>query len=414
MNDTATQQGAARNEPPPQDPDVNSDEVAVRPGPRQAQMEAMAERQEAARLQELDEAMAGDPGLASEQARINDAIVEANAEVGIRHEQTPIEAGLSTQQSIAPSEPAQQGLPQNLQDDPLADFIEMQNGAAMVKAKVNGQDRLIPLADAKRQLQIGVAAEVRMQSAAEREKAAEARERRIIAGEAALVARLKQQQAQPAVPAEADLTEEDLLEEAQDIFNTAFSGTEEDAAKKLAKTLVKIRRSATPAQPQQQIDANEIARQAASMATGMLAQQNKKKDVNTAYQKFKTDYPEILSDANLFKMADDMTETIERENPNWEIAQVMDEAGKRTRNWVKGLSGQLSDTDDKSPLNSVNQNSPSATQSTQTRQDRKAGLVRMPTPAGAAIHSEPTQDSEGEQSPQDALRELRALRGQPV
>ena len=217
MNDTATQQGAARNEPPPQDPDVNSDEVAVRPGPRQAQMEAMAERQEAARLQELNEAMAGDPGLASEQARINDAIVEANAEVGIRHEQTPIEAGLSTQQSIAPSEPAQQGLPQNLQDDPLADFIEMQNGAAMVKAKVNGQDRLIPLADAKRQLQIGVAAEVRMQSAAEREKAAEARERRIIAGEAALVARLKQQQAQPAVPAEADLTEEDLHEEAQDI-----------------------------------------------------------------------------------------------------------------------------------------------------------------------------------------------------
>jgi hypothetical protein len=410
MNDTATQQGAARNEPPVPDPDVNpAKEVEVRMTPRQAQMEALAERQEQARVDELNEAMAADPGLAAEQARINGAIVEANAEAGITHEETQIEAGLQSQKTIAEQPPASPDLPGNLQDDPLADFIEMHNGAPMVKAKVNGQDRLIPLNDAKRQLQIGVASEVRMQSAAQKEKDVEARERRVIAQEAALSARIKTQSEVPVAP---DLSEDELLEEAQDIFNTAFSGTEEDAAKKLAKTLAKIKAAATPAA--QPMDQNAVARQAASMAAGYLTNQAKKKDVATGFAKFKSDYPDIVGDSNLFRMADEATETIEREHPDWTIAQVMDEAGKRTRDWVKNLAGQNPDTGDEPPPTPADQNSPSVAQSTQTRQDRKAGLVRMPTSAAAAVHTTPEPENNAEQSPQEALRELRASRGQPV
>ena len=64
MNDTATQEGAARTEPQV-DPDVKKDEIPTRPNPREAALEAMAERQEQERRRELDEALAADPDLAA-------------------------------------------------------------------------------------------------------------------------------------------------------------------------------------------------------------------------------------------------------------------------------------------------------------------------------------------------------------
>ena len=417
MNDTATQQGAARTEPPAVNPDLKDGEVAVSRSPRDVSLEAMAARQEQARVDELSEAIANDPDLAAQQNRIDSAIRTSNAEAGIRHEEAvPAYGsdGAASVESIHEPQPEPSSLPGSLQDDPLADFIEMRDGAPMVKAKVNGQDRLIPLADAKRQLQIGTAAEVRMQAAAKMESDAKERERRVTAGEAALAARLKTA-SQPAVPAEADLSDEDLLEEAKDIFNTAFSGTEEDAATKLAKTLAKIKRSATPMAQTAQIDANAVARQAASMVYGTLTEQSKKKDVAKGYKAFKDNYPEIVSDGQLFKMADDMTDQIEKENPDWDISQVMDEAGKRTRAWVKGLAGDTQDTGNKPPLTPPgNQNSPAVTLDTQARQDRKAGLVRMPTPAAGAQHHTPESESADEQSPQDAFKEIKKARGQPV
>ena len=92
-----------------------------------------------------------------------------------------------------------------------------------------------------------------MQNAAGIEKRLDERDRKLSAGESALAARLRTVPTHTATPAtpQADLSDDVLLEEATDIFNTAFSGTEEDAAKKLAKTLVKIRNSAvaTPTQP---------------------------------------------------------------------------------------------------------------------------------------------------------------------
>jgi hypothetical protein len=414
MNDTATQQGAARQE----SPDVNAaNEVEIHPNPRNAQLEAMADRQEAARIAEISEAEAGDPGFAANQQRINQAIVDANAEVGIVHESEapafgPNDGAASRERmhpEIVPTVPA---LPAAVAGDPMAEFIEMHDGAPMVKVKVNGQDRLLPFADAKRQLQIGVAAEVRMQGAAQREATVDARERKLSAGEAALQARMNVQAQTPPVPAQPDLSENDLLEEAQDIFNTAFSGTEEDAAKKLAKTLAKIQRSATPvAQPR--IDSGAIARQAASLVQGTLTAEAKKKDVRAGYAQFKTDYPDIVGESYLFKMADDMTGSIEREHPDWAISQVMDEAGQRTRNWVKNLNGET-DNGQPPPPAAPNHNAPLVTQSTQTRQDRKAALVRMPTPAAGAQFHEPEVVTEGEQSPQEAFADLKASRGQPT
>jgi hypothetical protein len=425
MNDTATQQGAAPSGPHV-DPDVKSDELEIRSNPRQAALDAMAERQEQERRQELDEALAADPDLAAAQARIDGQIAESNAEAGIYHDDTPSYGGNIDQNDGAASrkamhqaqpEPARPDLPSNLQDDPMADFIEMVNGQPMVKAKVNGEDRFIPLPEAKRQVQIGVAAEIRMQSAAQKEKEIAAREQKLTASEAALQARSNVLASQPTTPAKLPkgLSDKELEAQATEIFETAFSGTEEDAAKKLAKTLVRIRDSAAArVQPTQPIDTRAIAEQAASIATGTLTAQERKKDVTKGYKAFKDNYPDIVSDPYLFRMADDLTDQIEKEHPDWNISQVMDEAGQRTRAWVKDLSGQGEDTGaNPNPQPPGNQNSPVSDVTTQTRQERKAGLVRMPSSAAAAQYAEPEQSAEGEQSPQDAFAELKRSRGQP-
>jgi len=421
MNDTATHQGAAHVEPPRVtiDPDVDtSKEIVVNPNPRNVQLEAMAERQEQARNDEIADAIASDPGLAQTQAAIDGAIVAANAEAGITHDDTPSYGhndGAASRQPMHKATPdTPVALPANLEGDPLADFIVMDGAVPMVKAKVNGQERLIPLSDAKRQVQIGLSSEIRMQNAAQTEKRLDERDKKLSAGESALAARLRTVPTRSSVsaPLQADLTDDVLLEEATDIFNTAFSGTEEDAAKKLAKTLVKIRDSAV-ATPTRPIDENAIANRAAEAAYGRLSQESRKKDVQKGYTSFKTNYPDIMGDTKLYRMADDMTDTIERENPNWTIAQVMDEAGSRTREWVRGLTGQPQDTG-KKPAPAPGTDNAAVTLDQTNRLERKTGLVRMPAPAGAAIHSEPIEESEGEQSPHDAFMQLKASRGQPV
>ena len=113
-------------------------------------------------------------------------------------------------------------------------------------------------------------------------------------------------------------------------------------------------------------------------------------------------------------MADDMTEILEREHPDWDMTQIMDEAGKRTRAWVKDISGQPQDTGDTPTPAPGNQNSHVSDATTNTRLERKAGLVRMPTPAAGAQYHEPEPENEDAQSPQDAFDELRRSRGQAV
>jgi hypothetical protein len=238
------------------------------------------------------------------------------------------------------------------------------------------------------------------------------------ANEAALAQRVATAPVQPAVPAQADLTEADLLDEAKDIFQTAFTGTEEDAAKKLAKTLIKLRGSVTApaAQVQPRVDEKAIVRKAAQAAVGAIQNVEKTKDVRSGYVKFQEDYPDVMSDPALYKMADDMTDEIERENPTWPISQVMDEAGKRTRAWVSKLKGVEPDPplDPQKQPGSQNIGVPPQPPTQANRQDRKSELVRIPTVASAAVHEQAADDVESDQSPQEAFAQLKASRGQPT
>ena len=410
MNTPATQlPGAA-------DPDVKIGEVVVKPNPRQVAIDAMTERMESARQSDMDEAVAADPGLAHSQNAINREIAESNA-AAVADGQLPppeLDDGAASRQPMhpAPGTPAADPLPANIAADPLSEFVVMQDGKPMFRAKVNGEDRLIPLDQARRQIQIGTAAEVRMQQAAAFEarttQDVEKRERDLRTREAALLQRTNAAP-QPGTPPAGDFSEEDLLDETREIFSTAFSGTEEDAARKLAKTLLKLRAPAAAQQPAQRVDEDGIVRKAARAAVTAVQNVDKQKDADTGYSQFKIDYPDIMGNPKLYKMADDMTDEIEKENPTWPISQVMDEAGKRTRAWVSELTGQAP----VEPQPPVAPNTPVVTPHPPNRLERKAELVRMPNAAAAAVHQVPADEPEHEQTPAEALAELRSARGQP-
>jgi hypothetical protein len=419
---TATQQGAqsplvAKPTQQP-NPDLAINEVIVKESPRDISIAAMSERMEANRIEEIQESIEADPGLAANQARIDNQIKAANQEA--------IEAGLlpapdpdgaaSRQPMHTPTEPKPAPLPADVAADPLSEYIVMQDGKPMFSTKVNGQLRLIPLEDARRELQIGTAAAIRMNEATRLHQQVSEREVAMSANEAALAQRVATAPAViSSVPAQTDLTEEDLYDEAKEIFSTAFTGTEEDAARKLAKTLVKLRGSVTPtAQMQPRVDERAIVRKAAQAAVGAIQNVEKTKDVRTGYVKFQEDYPDVMGDPALYKMADNMTDEIERENPTWPISQVMDEAGKRTRAWVNKLKGVEPDPPDPLPPGSQNIGVLPQPPTQDHRQDRKSELVRIPTVASAAVHEQPVDDVETEQSPQEAFAQLKASRGQPT
>ena len=407
----ATPQGAP-------DPDVKIGEVVVKESPREIAINAMSEHVESERRKEIDEAVAADPGLAANQHQIEREIAASNAEAVADGLLPPLElqdGAASVEPMNLPADPpGPEPLPAEIAADPLSEFVVMENGKPMFQAKVNGEIKLIPLDQARRQIQIGTAAEIRMQQAAALEKRstddATRRDRDLKTREAALLQRTQAAPVIPAVPVQADLMEADLLDEAREVFSTAFSGTEEEAAKKLTKMFLKLR---TPAaiQPVQRVDENAIVRKAASAAVTAVQSIDKQKDVDTGYEQFKIDYPEIMSDPNLYKMADDMTDEIEKENPKWPISQVMDEAGKRTRAWVNQIKGI--EPVEPAPIPATPNIPVQAQHPTQDRQERKTQLVPMPKAAVGAVYQAPVDEPEQEQTPQEAFAELKESRGQP-
>ena len=420
---TATQPGAqsplvAKPTQPP-NPDVAINEVIDKESPRDISIAAMSERMEANRIVEIQESIEADPGLAANQARIDAQIKAANQEAiaaGLLPAGDPDGAASIQPMHTPPTEPQPAPLPADVAADPLSEYIIMQDGKPMFSTKVNGQLRLIPLEDARRELQIGTAAAIRMNEATRLHQQVSEREVAMSANEAALAQRVATAPVVPAVPARADLSEEDLYDEAKEIFSTAFTGTEEDAARKLANTLVKLRGSVTApaAHMQPRVDERAIVRKAAQAAVGAIQNVEKTKDVRSGYVRFQEDYPDVMSDPALYKMADNMTDEIEKENPTWPISQVMDEAGKRTRAWVNKLKGVEPDPPDPLPQpGSQNIGVLPQPPPQNHRQDRKSELVRIPTVASAAVHEQPADDLEIDQTPQEAFAELKQSRGQP-
>jgi len=354
LEPTATQEGAPDNIksfPSPETLDKlkeNSDDRDVPVNPRDAIFDAMDARLEEQRAGEIEEYSTGE----------RDDDLDGGAPV--------IEPGLNEQAEMHPAAEPDNGLPAELKNDALAEFIVMDGDSAMFKTKVDGEEKLIPLSNAKAQLQKHVAAEVRLAQVAAERKALEEREAIVQQNEATLNARIQAAEASPP-PVSADVSDQDLQAEAQQVVQTLFRGSDQAVAatrKELAA---------------------ERARE---------AQAQREKDIGSSFNKFSEDYPEIVSDVNLFRYADGLTDTIEVEHPDWDPPKIMAEAGKQTRAWVASLKGEAAPAPDPQPSD---------------RHNRKRNLTPMPQ-----VHSatQPRELEEAPQTPQSLIDEIRSARGQ--
>jgi hypothetical protein len=414
------------------DPDVKEGEVAVNVNmsPRDIALQSIEDRQDEARMAQIAEDIEGDPGAQALASRMQVAQDAARADAVARGELPPLEEdpdGAESRQRMhpeqpaapaaLPEEPAAAVIPAELQNDPLADHIVMDGDQPMFALKINGKNMLMPLDEARRRLQIGTAAEIRMQSAALREKTLDERESKISVSEQALAVRTEVSPVVPAVQPQpvpvVGLSEDVIRSRARDVMSEAFTGSEENAGDKLTKLLLDIR--LPQVQPAAPIDEAKIAQRAASAAVSAVTIMNTKRDLNSGLTKFKTEYPNIMSDVNLYNMADSMTDGIETEHPEWSKSQIMLEAGKRTSEWVENLKGTGStETIIDDPVitenETISEHTPPPT--TQLRQERKRTLVQIPKVASAAQPA--PEPEERPQTPQEALDEVRLARGQAV
>ncbi len=320
----------------------------------------------------------------------------------LHEEETPTDpdgaASVAPLHDESPPE-APPALPQDLEGDPLADYVVMHEGKPMFKVRVDGQDMMMPLDRARQQIQKHEAAEVRLQNAAALQRQLDERAQALEENEAAFNAKIAEQTTPPPVDVEID-DDDTLLAEAKDVLTTMFQGNEDDAAQKLTTLLKQTR---TPAQPQAPvIDPKAIVKEATAAAVQEISDADKQRDLQTGYAQFKNDFPDIIGDQNLYVMADRMTDEIQAEHPDWLPSQLMQESGKRTRDWVAKMKGNTS------------QEPPIDTDTNTTRQERKEDLVPIPTAAAGAQQPLGEPGEEPEQTPQEVIAEMRESRGQPT
>ena len=268
-------------------------------------------------------------------------------------------------------------------EDPLGEFVVRVDGKPMFKTLVDGQEKLIPLEAARAQLQKHLAADIRLQQAAEQRRALEAREKALQANEAAMRSR-----SHPSAPAPAV----DDRKLASELVRSLVSEPEDKAAEKMAEVFGKIRQAAAPA-----IDPASITTLVREEATRTIAAEREKEALGNGFNQFTKNYPDIAGDSDLFALADRKSEVIAAEHPDWSAAQIMDEAGRQTRAWLKSIGA---------PVKAVTQGAANT-----GNQQRKQRLVPMPQPRSAAPAPAAT-DSE-EDSPAARLAEIRKSRGQP-
>jgi hypothetical protein len=312
----------------------------------------------------------------------------------IRSDQPRDEAGryVETAEAGADGDPYPEGNAEVERDaapaakDPLEEYVVREAGKPpMFKALVDGKVRLIPLDQARAQLQKHVAAEQRLEQATARSKELDARERALKARETARVTPPK-----PVMPAYDDAS---LDADSKEIVRSLLSDSEDKAAGTVAKVLKKIR-AATP-----QVDLNSVGKQAASIARQEIAVEDHQRAMASGFDKFAADYSEIANDPKLFAIADREADAIAKEHPEWKPEQVFLEAGRKTNEWLTSMGVKPK----------AKPSAPSDLDS--RRQQAKQKLT--PMPQARSVRPAPTADPNADDSPGGYLGDLRKARGQP-
>ena len=387
--------GAVRTEPQNDETDVDapgegaedrSGSAEERLSGREALFAKIDAQRNVAVQQDIDYAFeTGDPAAAQAEAarRANKAAKDNERQQDAESSPAEAAAAVATEgdapAEVEPGDAAAKDAPA----DPLADYIVVgTDGKPAMRLKVDGKEKLVPLDAARAQLQKGDAAEVRLQQAAELRKQLTAKEQELTAREA----KLKSQPSIPPVAAD----DPSLDAEAQDVVNSLLTDDPAVAAKKLKGVLVKVRQAATPS-----IDETAIINKAVQATRQTIADDNTKTNLVSGLKKFQTEYSDIAKDPQLERIADGMTTTIAEEHPEWTPEQVMLEAGKKTREWLQGLTGTA-------PASKPNL--------AEVRRDRKETL--RPLPAQRSTRPAPQAKTPVVDTPKSIVEEMRKARGQ--
>lgn len=380
--------------------------------PRSEALNQIGDSFEAHRAQEIKEAVENDPGIAYRQQEMQQALDRENgrnaeqldtADDAADKVADTLDDGAQGRQPLHPQADTEKpALPEELRDDPLADYIEMVDGRPMFRMKVDGEVVHKDLDAVRTEAQKAEAADRRLMSASEWQKDLQQREARIAQRERELESQPKV--VSPPPEQRADVDDLDIDTVSKDIVTSMFSGTEEEAAQKLAETFKKIKGSG---QPVAQIDPNELVQQAKKAAREELDQDNYQKNVNTAWTDFTTSYKDVHDSPEAFAFADSQSSLIEKEHPDWGPREVMMEAGARARRIVLEPQQRLAELEAK-------QDDPPKPAPDADRQANKSNLRPLPQSRTATYEEPKGEDPNAVQSPQEALAQIRGARNQPV
>jgi hypothetical protein len=266
--------------------------------------------------------------------------------------------------------------------DPLADYIVRRDGKPMFRAVVDGRTVEVPLEEARANIQKNIAADRRLQEAANRRRELDAREAALQKREQARI------QAAP-------VDTLDLDAEAADLVKVLVSAPEDVAARRMAMTLKKIRQASAP------IDTNAIVSQAADVAVRTIAVRDDVQAKAVGFKKFQQDYADVANDPVLYAIADNRSDVIFAEHSDWTPEQIMLEAGRQTREWLEQKTGK------KLVIPSTGRTQEEASRK---RQETKQQL--RPMPVSRTVIPAAQVDDGADDSPQSALADIRNSRGQ--
>jgi hypothetical protein len=256
----------------------------------------------------------------------------------------------------------------------------------LITIKVDGKEQQVPISKVRdigvRALQKELAADARLNEAAQRAKELEERENQIKQREMLardLELRYKQDNAGPPKGAQ------DFKETAKKVLNAIYDDDQDKAADALTQ-LFAGRQSATP-------DVDTVVRQAAQAAREAARQEYEERkareDHVKAVEAFKQTFPDIVSDQRLFDQADRETLVVKKEHPDWALPQILEEAGKRVSEWKRHFGGS---------------------EVTQKATARKQSLDN---PSSASVRHSPPPAQEPKTASQ-TIAEMRKARGLPV
>lgn len=267
----------------------------------------------------------------------------------------------AVEQKAKPSEPDERG------------WLTREDGTRVKRLVVNGRQVEMTEEQYDRQVQKALAGDERLRQAAEYEQKLRQREQQ-------LNQQAQQSRQQPPSGASAVDFDKALAE----YHDALLEGDTDAARQKLAEVFQAGRQSSTP-------NIEDLVSTVATRVAQTQAQERHRESVQSAWDKFQTEYSDIANDDGLIAYADTQIKRLRAESPNGDPEFIMMEAGRLTRERL-GLSKP--------------QPQPSGDRA--ERMERKANLKPIPKASGARAPSkaEPKVDM----SPAAKIARMRASR----